>query len=96
MKTSLALIAALGLALPTVPAVAKSGAVSVDYSDLDLSTEKGQEQLERRIDKAARAFCGADQPKTGTMLRGGKTRSCITSIKREIRTKVSAVVEQQS
>lgn len=96
MKTSLALVAALGLALPTVPAVAQSASVSVDYSDLDLSTDKGQEQLERRIDKAARAYCGANQPKTGTMLRGGKTRKCVTSIKREIRTKVSAVVEEQS
>lgn len=90
MKTSLALTAALALALPTVPAVAKSGSVSVDYSDLDLSTAKGKEQLEKRIDKAARAFCGADQPKTGTMLRGGKTRTCVTSIKRNIRKKVPA------
>lgn len=90
MKTSLALAAALALALPTVPAVAKSGSVSVDTSDLDLSTAKGKEQLERRIDKAARAFCGADQPVTGTLLKSSKTGTCVASIKRDMRKKVAA------
>ena len=89
MKTSLALIAALGLALPTVPAVAQSDTISIDTSDLDLSTAKGREQLERRIDTAARDFCGANQPKTGTMLRGGSARKCVTSIKRTIRKKMA-------
>ena len=90
MKTSLALAAALALALPTVPAVAKSGSVSVDTSDLDLSTAMGKEQLERRIDKAARAFCGADQPVTGTLLKSSKTGTCVASIKRDMRKKVAA------
>ena len=37
----------------------------VRYADLDLSTEAGQEQLERRIDSAARTACGMDEIRTG-------------------------------
>lgn len=40
------------------PAFAKGAVItSVDYSDLDLATEKGQKTLDRRITAAARSVC---------------------------------------
>ena len=65
MKMLLGTIAALGLALPTVAIAAENRSIDVQYSDLNLATPEGQKALERRIDKAAKQVCGADEARTG-------------------------------
>lgn len=98
MKKSLApaltLIAALGLALPTVPAAAQSQTVEVPYADLNLSTPEGQAALDRRIDKAARQVCGADETVTGSRLKNRAASKCIRTAKEQIGAQISALVEE--
>lgn len=90
MKKSLALIAALGLALPVVPAAAQNDSLRIEYSDLDLGTQAGQKQLDRRIDKAARDFCNTSDKRTGTRIMGPESRECVASVKRQAREQVAA------
>ena len=94
-KTALALIAALGLALPAVPALAEQQVVGVQYSDLDLSSKEGQETLERRIDKAANAVCGANQSEMGTRIKSREVRSCVRSAKKQVRAQIAAATKEK-
>lgn len=65
MNKAFAAIAALGLFATSAPAVAQEGAdVTVTYDDLDLDSAKGQKELDRRIEKAARQVCGLDRQRT--------------------------------
>ena len=95
MKTSLALIAALGLALPAAPALAQSQSLDIEYKDLNLATPEGQDQLDRRIDRAARAFCGADQPLIGTRVIPREVRKCVASVKKQANSQMATLVEQE-
>jgi len=94
-KTALALIAALGLALPAVPALAQKQSIGVQYSDLDLSSEEGQETLERRIDQAAKDVCGANDTEMGTRIKSREVRSCVKSAKKQVRTQIAAKIEAE-
>jgi len=94
MKTLL-LVASVAALLST-PALAKPVApsVSVDYSDLDLSTKSGQKTLDRRIAAAARSVC-PNSLKTGTRI--AKPDRCyanaIESVRQELAGKgIGAVV----
>ncbi|MBB3034464.1 UrcA family protein [Alteriqipengyuania lutimaris] len=99
MKTSLvpalSIFAALGLALPAVPAAAQSQSVQVDYADLNLATPEGQAQLDRRIDKAAREVCGTDRAVTGTRLKNPAAMKCLKSAKEQIGEQIAARIEEQ-
>ena len=77
---------ALGLATPTLAAPSspeglRTGyephTVRVEYSDLNLSSAKGQKRLERRIRSAVREVCGAPVPATGTRLRTPEVARCM-------------------
>jgi UrcA family protein len=61
MKTILTLAAA-AIAFSAAPALAQSAAgsnpVAVSYADLDLSTARGVERLDRRIRTAVETACG--------------------------------------
>ena len=95
LAPALTLVAALGLALPAVPAAAQSQSVDVPYADLNLATPEGQAQLDRRIDRAARQVCGADDVVTGSRLQNRKTMKCVKSAKEQIGSQIAALVEQQ-
>lgn len=82
MKSAYIALAAIGstlaLTAAAAPALAQSSGADmvVEYSDLNLATEKGQKVLERRIDKAAKEFCGVDRGTTGTRVRDPKKMAC--------------------
>lgn len=80
--------AVLGASVIATPAAAETG-VAVKYSDLDLSTERGQQALERRIDSAAREACGMDVV-TGRFSPSTAQRQCL----RETKTRVGEQVAQ--
>lgn len=68
MKTqSLALALAGALAFVPAAAFAASQSVEVKYDDLDLSTPKGQAQLDKRIDRAAKEVCTRHEITTGSI-----------------------------
>jgi UrcA family protein len=60
---------ALAAALAIVPATAIAAPqnVEVRYNDLDLSSAKGQHELDKRIDRAARQVCTRHQITTGSI-----------------------------
>ncbi|MBO80801.1 UrcA family protein [Citromicrobium bathyomarinum] len=95
MKMLLGTIAALGLALPTVAIAAENRSIDVQYSDLNLATPEGQKALERRIDKAAKQVCGADEARTGTRVVDRDARICVRNAKRQIETQIAAVIEKE-
>ena len=91
MKTPLATLAALGLALSATTAQAES--VSVAYKDLNLDTAAGQKTLERRIEAAARQACGFHRQRTGTRLRGSGSRECYEAAKISASEQIGLVME---
>lgn len=93
MKFIAAIAATAGLAT-AAPAFAES--VSVEYKDLDLSTEAGQVELESRLDKAARQVCGLDDIRTGTRIRSTESRKCYTDAKEQLSDRIASLVAKQA
>lgn len=58
-----ALTAATLLVIPTVSQAAEEPSVRVSYADLNLSTDLGQNRLQRRIFYAAGVVCGTADPR---------------------------------
>jgi UrcA family protein len=81
MKTLLFTLSTAGAVLAASPALA--GTVSIAHHDLDLSTAEGQETLKHRIDAAARAACGYDDVRTGTILRSRHAERCYAEVKKQ-------------
>ena len=94
-KAALAMVAALGLALPAAPALAQQQSVGVEYADLDLSSEEGQETLDRRITQAAKDVCGANESEMGSRIKSREVRRCVKSAKKQVRTQIAAKIEAE-
>ncbi|MBX7482217.1 UrcA family protein [Qipengyuania qiaonensis] len=94
MKTTLATIAAIGIALTAGTAHAKS--ITVTYDDLNLGTAAGQKVLSQRIDKAARDACGYSESRTGTRLQSREAKACFEKAKADVSEQFAALVEDQS
>ncbi|MGX7951174.1 UrcA family protein [Tsuneonella sp. HG249] len=93
MRTPLIALTALTL-IAGVPAAAEDFVVR--YDDLDLASPKGQKALDKRIDAAARAYCGVGVQRTGTRVKGSNTAQCYQSARNAAREKMAALVEQKS
>ncbi len=102
MQTAIAAIgsvaATLALCALTPPTFAATPAqghtAEVRYSDLDLKTDKGKSELNRRIEKAARAVCGLDQaPTTGSHIRPHTQSSCYKNALRQIEPQFARLVD---
>ncbi len=65
----------------------------VSYKDLDLATTAGQQQLESRIDAAARSVCTIDRGTTGTILGTTVDRKCYKKAVAQVRSQVASAVE---
>ncbi|WP_120076224.1 UrcA family protein [Aurantiacibacter odishensis] len=89
---ALALAAAGMAAAPTMASAEDTQSVRVTYDDLDLSTQNGIEELERRIDRAARQICG-NAERTGTHLRNREARACVAETKERINEQFAQVVD---
>jgi UrcA family protein len=61
-----------------------AASVEVKYNDLDLSTEQGRKELDRRINDAAKDVCGAGEESVGSRVQSRETRDCIKQAKRQI------------
>lgn len=79
MKTTLATLAAAGLALSATAAQANH--ISVPYADLDLASAAGQQALDKRIDRAARTVCGYKLEGKRTVREESDARSCFATAK---------------
>ncbi|OYW47128.1 MAG: hypothetical protein B7Z08_07795 [Sphingomonadales bacterium 32-68-7] len=87
------LAATLGAALLSAPALANDS-LAIKTSDLDLETQAGQAQLERRVDRAARTACGLGEVRSGTNLPSQSARKCFEQAKanamRQVNDRVAA------
>lgn len=81
-----------------VPAVhaaeTEARSVVVSYSDLDLSTEEGRDELGRRIDRAAEEACGVGETTLGTRVRNRDARECFDQAKRQLESRFADAVSE--
>ena len=80
-----AALAATAFATPTLAA----DQINVRFNDLDLNTPAGQATLERRIDKAVRDACGANETVVGTRLPSRAAQACVDETKAAVREQVA-------
>lgn len=92
-------IAMAGAALLAAPAISaqegEARTTGVAYSDLDLSTEDGRDELDRRIDKAAKEVCGADEVQVGSRMASRESRRCYRNAKDQLEQHFAEVIEDQ-
>jgi|GEM_PF-923202 len=97
-KTIATAAAALGLACAAAPALAadrQTTSVDVSLEGIDLSTEAGQKELERKIERAVRAVCRTTHDNTGTRIMSQEARACLANARNQAREQVAAIVEDQ-
>lgn len=92
MKTLIALAAIPALALTAAPAMAGEAhnTVKVAVSDIDLTTEEGAAELDRRVRKAAFKACMYDQ--TGMLVTPEKHVSCQRAAMKKSEGQVATIV----
>lgn len=88
----LAAALATGLAAPALAAPEVTTSTAVKYSDLDLATQAGQDQLERRIDSAARAACGLDSVRTDSRVASASARRCYEQTRTNVHKQVAELI----
>ena len=76
---TLGLLAAATIASPVMAQTPDTGAartIAVRYSDLDMTSDNGRQELQRRIEVAARDVCGMSERPTGSFTPSSSSRSC--------------------
>lgn len=68
----------------------------IQYGDLHLESEKGRKSLERRIDAAARDFCGMDAQRTGSRIRSAGSSACYSDARKIAREQMAGIVSRAS
>ncbi|MEO1489698.1 MAG: UrcA family protein [Pseudomonadota bacterium] len=98
-SVTFALVAAsLGVAGAATPAFATSAEVkteTVSFADLDLSTQAGQETLDRRVNAAAKRVCDTNSASTTNRLRSYDARKCLAKARASARQQVATVTLKQ-
>ena len=93
-------IALAGAALIAAPAMAaqetETRTTGVTYNDLDLSTENGRQELDNRIDDAAKQVCGMGERATGSNMATRESRQCYRDAKRQLERHFAQVIEDQA
>jgi UrcA family protein len=64
----------------------------VKYDDLNLQSAQGQKELERRIDKSAREYCGLDRQHVGTRIPQKSARNCFASARTAAREQMNTLL----
>ena len=93
MKRITFTIAAFSALLAAQPAFAAS--VIVEYKDLDLGTEAGQQKLERRVDAAAKKVCGFDDIAVGSRIRSPEARECVAEARQKMYKRLALLTEKK-
>lgn len=96
MKRIAILSALTVLAASPVLAEPTTMSVTVRHDDLRLDHPRGQEQLERRIEQAARRVCGVDEPISGTRLRSASRVACYRQAQAAAMERYAAVVNDSA
>ena len=89
-------LAALALGAATAATAAPAPAARdfvVKHDDLDLSDAKDQKTLNKRIDRAARDYCGADRTVTGSRVRVDSS-DCVNSATQAAREQMASLVDK--
>jgi len=96
MKTGLATALAASAAFAT-PALAGDEArtVHVEYGDLDLASQEGQDELQRRIDRAALLVCEYEDVEARTRDPHQNTSRCYREVRRGLMPEFTEVVERE-
>lgn len=85
-----------GLAATSTPAAAaEKTQVLVHYSDLDLSTQEGQNELQVRLNRAARKACGLQQPTFGSRALNPSGHICLKEATKKFEDQIAEAVETQ-
>ncbi len=90
-------LALAGVALAAAPATAQqheTRTTGVSYDDLDLSSEEGRDELDRRIDRAAKEVCGMGERQTGSNMSSRESRSCYRDAKRQLNDHFAEVIRE--
>ena len=84
-NTAIALAIATTLAAGAItPALAgESKSIEVSYADLDLTSDADRNELEQRIDRAARKICDVDGHGTGARIATKDARTCYAEARRK-------------
>jgi UrcA family protein len=96
IQSTILALAAATLALPAMASESSGSTVSVRYNDLNLATQAGQDELERRLDRAARTVCGLDETRTGTRLPSANARSCYREARVTLNQRFAALVKDRA
>ena len=90
-------LAATGIAatLGAVPANAEPMTIKVPYADLDLHTADGQQELDRRLDRAARKVCGFGAYRPNGPMEIGAARECYLDAKKVVAARLAQAVTIQ-
>ena len=88
--------AALFAAGPAAAQERDTRTTGVTYQDLDLATEAGRSELDRRIDNAARQVCGMNERAIGSNIVMRESRECYRSAKRELDRHFARVVADRT
>lgn len=92
------LVLALAAAVFAVPAAAgdETRSRAVHYGDLDLTSVEGQQQLDIRLERAAREVCRVNEPVTGSHLRSPQARECYREARRSLDQQYAQLVARKS
>ncbi|MBS1240126.1 MAG: hypothetical protein H6R45_832 [Proteobacteria bacterium] len=91
---AIALAAAFGMLMVAQPALAATTAVT--YDDLDLSTKEGQQELDRRIEHAAREVCGLNEKEVGSLVPSREARTCVKDARKQLEKRVAALTQDKA
>ena len=89
-------LTAAALAVPAAAAEDQPPQVGVHYSDLDLTSEAGQRQLDLRLERAARDVCGMNETMVGSRLRANHSRECYREARRHLDQEFAQAVSRKS
>lgn len=70
--------------------------IGVTYQDLDLATDAGRAELQRRIDNAARQVCGMNERAVGSNIVTRESRECYRSAKRDLDRNFARIVADRT
>lgn len=94
IKTSLFVAAAMALSAPAIAADAPAGAVvrAVQFDDLNLESDAGRAQLERRLVRAAESICATSPVPDSAAVRAERD-ACVAEIAAGFDAQMTAAVK---
>ena len=92
---TLGLLAAATIVSPALAEPPDAGAprtIAVRFNDLDMASGSGQQELQRRIEVAARDVCAMSERHTGSLAPSASSRTCyvraINTMEREVAARI--------